>query len=97
MRASFVVAAGAAATVAVAVPALATTVGVDGGTWTYDADWSNRVNYSYYQHPSQKHGSSVSNVKYGLVRSLCENPNVQAQAAEELDTNGGNKAYYRFC
>ncbi|MEU8589384.1 lactococcin 972 family bacteriocin [Streptomyces sp. NPDC048664] len=95
---------GVVATAAVAIPAYATTHQIcttDGarvcGTWEFGADWNNSVNYSYFFHPKIQHGSSVSNNKYGVVRSFCVKENHLSEASEQLDTNGGNKAFYRAC
>jgi lactococcin 972 family bacteriocin len=82
--------AGAAATVAVAGPALATTEYVGGGTWKYGVY---SLNWSDYHHPSKRHRSSVSSQMYGLVRSACENPGIWSHAVEPAAATG-NKAYW---
>jgi len=67
-KALLAIAAGAIGALAVAAPALATTVSVGGGTWQYGVTVSN---YSNYYHGSKAHRSSVDNSVAGLVRSGC--------------------------
>jgi lactococcin 972 family bacteriocin len=79
--------------VGVAAPALATVKYPEGGTWTYGN--AAGTNFSYYEHPSKTHGSSVSNPS-GTVRSACEQGGWMSRA-EQNATDSGNKAFYRFC
>ncbi|MFJ4961084.1 Bacteriocin [Streptomyces sp. ADI96-02] len=74
---------------AAATPALATTVNVGGGTWSYDQGantaWSN------YKHASNYHASSVS-IGGQLSRSGCTSPGSWSLASGSK--NGGSINYY---
>lgn len=78
--------------VAAAAPAFATVEHVGGGEWTYGVTYTE--NFSYYDHPSTGHGSSVQN-STGLVRSPCEDGGYLAMAWQPKASN--NKAYWRHC
>jgi lactococcin 972 family bacteriocin len=89
------VVAGVVGAFAVGTPALAyviTQYPPEGGTWEYGIDESN-VNFSYYNHPSQNHRSSVSNPLKGLVRSICDSGGRWTYATEAASTSG-NQAFY---
>ncbi|MEU3058682.1 lactococcin 972 family bacteriocin [Streptomyces griseus] len=81
--------AAAAIVLAAASPALAKTVNVGGGTWSYDQGantaWSN------YKHPKNDHSSSVS-VGGNLTQSGCAGPGDWALASRSK--SGGNVAYF---
>ncbi|MFB8137416.1 lactococcin 972 family bacteriocin [Streptomyces mirabilis] len=75
--------------VAAAAPALATTIDVGGGKWSYDQGantlWSN------YKHPDVKHSSSVWGKTYSY--SGCANPGTWSLASAEL-ANAGNQQHW---
>ena len=89
-KALLAIAAGAIGALAVAAPALATTVSVGGGTWQYGVTVSN---YSNYYHGSKAHRSSVDNSVAGLVRSGCVSSG-QWSYASEVAAASGNNAYW---
>ena len=74
---------------AAAAPALAITVDVGGGQWSYDqganSAWSN------YKHPSYYHGSSVK-IGSVLFSSGCTAPGSWSLASGSK--NGGSISYY---
>ena len=89
-RTLFAAAIGAAATIAVAVPAWATTQFVGGGTWIYGVSYG--INESQYYHPNNWHTSSVKSD--GLVdRSDCTEPGVYSDAWLWAAAYG-NQAYW---
>ncbi|MEU1015901.1 lactococcin 972 family bacteriocin [Streptomyces sp. NPDC005898] len=74
---------------AAATPALATTVDVGGGSWSYDKGantaWSN------YKHPNNKHASSVK-IGSQLYKSGCTAKGQWSKASGTR--NGGDISYY---
>ncbi|MFC4507416.1 MULTISPECIES: lactococcin 972 family bacteriocin [Streptomyces] len=79
--------AGAAIAMAAASPALATTVDVGGGTWSYGTG-ANSV-WSNYKHPSVNHSSSVRGAYWSY--SGCTKPGVWSLASAD---EGYNEAYW---
>ncbi|MER8119860.1 lactococcin 972 family bacteriocin [Streptomyces sp. NPDC094031] len=81
--------ASAALIFAAATPALATTVSVAGGSWSYDQGantaWSN------FKHPSNYHSSSVK-IGSQTFKSGCTAPGEWSLASGSK--NGGSIAYY---
>ncbi|MFC4507415.1 MULTISPECIES: lactococcin 972 family bacteriocin [Streptomyces] len=73
---------------AAASPALATTVSVGGGTWSYDTGASTA--WSNYKHPSVNHSSSVHGTYWSY--SGCTKPGVWALASTE--DSGTSSAYW---
>ncbi|MFD4634675.1 lactococcin 972 family bacteriocin [Streptomyces sp. NPDC058284] len=75
--------------IAAATPALATTVDVGGGKWSYDSGantaWSN------YKHPNNKHASSVK-IGSQLTKSGCTAKGKWSLASGSK--NGGSIKYY---
>ncbi|MFC7936046.1 lactococcin 972 family bacteriocin [Streptomyces sp. NPDC057387] len=82
--------ASAAVILAAATPALATTVNVGGGTWSYDEGantaWSN------YKHPKNNHASSVQTGDT-LTRSGCTAPGKWSLASR---AKTGKGVYYYY-
>lgn len=80
----------------IASTALATTIEVGGGTWTYGTydvfPTSNHVGYSYYYHPTNVHTSSVM-VDQTLYRSSNTAPG-QTSIAESAWTTSWNISFY---
>ncbi|MEU3183818.1 lactococcin 972 family bacteriocin [Streptomyces sp. NPDC006923] len=76
--------------VGTAAPALATVVGVGGGTWDYGADatWT----WSDYYHGSKCHGSSVQGKNYYTSGDTAAGAWANAGAPAKLS---GNQAYWR--
>ena len=75
---------------AIAAPALATTVSAGGGTWSYGVT---DVNYSNYYQPTVSHRSSVNNPLKGLVRSGCVGGGSWSYASEAASTQD-NQAFW---
>jgi lactococcin 972 family bacteriocin len=83
--------AAAALTVGSALPALAATEYPGGGIWNYGV---NEIVYSYYQHRTSIHGSSVVNGWGTRVSSGCKSPGVTARAEAPARTGYADYAYW---
>jgi lactococcin 972 family bacteriocin len=78
---------------AAATPALATTVSVGGGTWSYDTG-ANSV-WSNYKHPSVNHSSSVFGNYWSY--SACTSPGAWSLASAQSDGNIAEAYYDKGC
>ncbi|WP_405680997.1 lactococcin 972 family bacteriocin [Streptomyces sp. NBC_00868] len=76
--------------VAGATPALAASVQVSGGTWSYGVGGG--YVYSSYYHVSKCHGSSVQGAYFASSGNT--DAGIQANASAETAWSG-NKSYYR--
>ncbi len=79
-----------AKTVAISAPASATVVSVGGGTWDYGASATDV--WSYYNHASKTHKSSVVNSR-GTKTSGWKVKGVQSLASQQASLTG-NHAYW---
>lgn len=77
---------------AVAVPAMAVTVGVGGGLWDYGT--GSGVTWSNYHHNTVPHRSSVRGAQF--VSSVCVPPGWTSFASTRASL-WGNKAFWNYC
>lgn len=70
----------------------------EGGTWEYGTGWATGWAWSYYTHPSQGHGSSVSvgGLNSGTVVSLCARAGIQSKADKWRHPGASANYFYRM-